>query len=58
MCTSGDIFKAKSEEILCEIEGVKMSTDDVSVLRKNNLPNIYKSTQNYLFRTKQSRTKS
>ena len=35
MCASGDIFQAKVDELLDDIEGVKTYIDDIPVLRKN-----------------------
>ena len=34
MCTSGDILQANVDELLSDIEGVKMYTNDILVLRK------------------------
>ena len=34
MCTSGDIFQAKIDELLGDIAGVKMYIDDILVLGK------------------------
>ena len=35
MCTSGDIFKAKVETLLGDIEGVKTYIDDILILSKD-----------------------
>ena len=35
MCASGDILQAKVEELIGDIEGVKMYIDDILVLRKD-----------------------
>ena len=37
MCTSGDIFQTKVDELLSDIEGVKTYINDVPVLRKVSL---------------------
>ena len=39
MCASGDIFQAKVDEILGDIEGFKMYIDDILVLGKNSFEN-------------------
>ena len=36
MCTLGDIFQAKIDKILGDIEGVNMYIDDILVLNKDN----------------------
>ena len=36
MCTSGDIFQAKVDNLLGDIEGVKTYTDDILVLSKDS----------------------
>ena len=35
MCTLGDIFQAKVEKLLSEIEGIKTYIDDILVLSKD-----------------------
>ena len=37
MCASGDIFQAKVDELLGDIEGVKTYTDDILILSKDIL---------------------
>ena len=39
MCASVDIFQAKVDELLCDIESVKTHTDDILVLRKDCFKN-------------------
>ena len=36
MCTLGDILKAKADELLGDIEGVKTYIDDIIVLNKDS----------------------
>ena len=36
MCASGDIFQAKLDELLGDIEGVKKYIDDILVLSKDS----------------------
>ena len=39
MCTSGDILKANIDKLLSDIEGVKIYTNDILVLRKDFFKN-------------------
>ena len=39
MCTSGEIFQAKVDELLGDIEGVKTYIDDILVLSKDIFEN-------------------
>ena len=39
MCTSGDILKANIDKLLSDIEGVKIYTNDILVLRKDCFKN-------------------
>ena len=39
MCASGDIFQAKVDVLLGDIEGVKMYIDDILVLIKHSFEN-------------------
>ena len=39
MCTSGDIFQAKVDNIFGDIEGVKTYIDDIPVLRRDCFKN-------------------
>ena len=36
MCASGDIFKAKVDDLLSNIEGLKMCIDDILFLSKDS----------------------
>ena len=39
ICASGDIFLAKVDKLLVDIEGVKIHIDDILVLRKDIFEN-------------------
>ena len=39
MCTSGDIFQDKVDELLGDIEGIKRYIDDILVLIKDSFEN-------------------
>ena len=39
ICASGDIFQAKVDKLLVDIEGVKMYIDDILILRKDIFEN-------------------
>ena len=39
ICTLGDIFQAKVDKLLIDIEGIKMYIDDILVLRKDIFEN-------------------
>ena len=42
ICASGDIFQAKVDKLLIDIEGVKIYIDDILILRKDIFENHIK----------------
>ena len=36
MCDSGDIFRAKEDDMLSDIKGIKRYTDDILILSKGS----------------------
>ena len=50
MCPSGDIFQAKVDKLLGDIQGVKTYIDDILVLSKDSFENHIKQLRMIFYR--------